>query len=223
MNCSRLLFLSAALLVAAGCAPGDKNPRYHVTGKVTYQGQPVDASNIDWSQVDFRRFNFIQPPGPKNVLGVVKFRFPNRHDVYMHDTPERFLFDKQARTFSHGCMRVQDPVRFAEIILGEDKNWSSVHIETLLSGPLNNEIALSRPIPVHLTYFTAVADADGKVRFSGDPYGKDARLATALAGRPVNLDIAPEPVDAQLEARRSRPASGIFEGAFDIFSGLFGN
>src|SRR5262249_23279960 len=189
---------------------------------VTYQGQPVDASNIDWSQVDFRRFNFIQPPGPKNVLGVVKFRFPNRHDVYMHDTPERFLFDKQARTFSHGCMRIQDPLRFAEIILDEDKSWSSVQIETLLSGPLNNEIALSRPIPVHVTYFTAVADADGKVRFSGDPYGKDARLATALAGRPVNLDIAPEPVDAQLEARRARPA-GLFEGAFDIFSGLFGN
>ena len=95
-------------------------------------------------QVDIRRFNFIQPPGPTNVLGVVKFRFPNKHDIYMHDTPERFLFDKQARAFSHGCMRVQDPVRFAEILLGEDKGWSPSQITALLSGTPNNEIALSQ-------------------------------------------------------------------------------
>jgi L,D-transpeptidase YcbB len=191
--------------------------------RVTYEGQPVDASTVNWSQVDVRRFNFIQPPGPKNVLGVVKFRFPNRHDVYMHDTPERFLFDKQARAFSHGCMRVQDPVRFAEFILGEDKGWSSAQVQALLSGPLNNEITLSRQIPVHVTYFTAVADADGKVRFTGDPYGKDALLATALAGRPVNLDIPPEPIETQLSDGRRRRSPGLFEGGFDIFSGLFGN
>jgi L,D-transpeptidase YcbB len=191
--------------------------------RVTYEGRPVDASNVNWSQVDIRRFNFIQPSGPKNVLGVVKFRFPNKHDIYMHDTPERFLFDRQARTLSHGCMRVQDPVRFAEIILGEDKGWSSVQVGALLSGPLNNEIALSHTIPVHVTYFTAVADADGKVRFSGDPYGKDARLASALAGRPVKLDIAPEPVEGPVaEARRGRPQTRASDG-FDIFSGLFGN
>jgi len=191
--------------------------------RVTYDGQPVDASTVNWSQVDIRRFNFIQPPGPKNVLGVVKFRFPNRHDVYMHDTTERFLFDKQARPFSHGCMRVQDPVRFAEIILGEDKGWSSAQVQALLSGPPNNEIALSHKIPVHVTYFTAVADADGKVRFTGDPYGKDARLATALAGRPVNLDIPPEPIDTQVSDSRRGRSPGLFEGGFNIFSGLFGN
>ena len=191
---------------------------------VTYQGQPVDASTINWPQVDIRRFNFIQPPGPKNVLGVVKFRFPNRHDVYMHDTPERFLFDRQSRVFSHGCMRVQDPIRFAEIILGEDKGWSSAQVSGLLSGPLNNEIALSRSIPVHVTYFTAVADADGRVRFTGDPYGKDARLASALAGRQVTLDIAPEPVDSHVaESRRKRQQPWGSGGGFDIFSGLFGN
>ena len=191
--------------------------------RVTYEGQPVDASTVNWSQVDIRRFNFIQPPGPKNVLGVVKFLFPNRHDVYMHDTPERFLFDKQARAFSHGCMRVQDPVRFAEIILGQDKGWSPTQVEALLSGPLNNEITLSRPIPVHVTYFTAIADADGEVRFTGDPYANDARLATALAGQPVNLNIPPEPVDTQLSEGRRGRSQGLFDGGFDIFSGLFGN
>jgi murein L,D-transpeptidase YcbB/YkuD len=191
--------------------------------RVVYDGRPVDASTVNWSQVDIRRFTFIQPPGPKNVLGVVKFRFPNRHDVYMHDTPERFLFDKQARAFSHGCMRVQDPMRFAEIILGQDNGWSAARVEALLSGPLNNEIALSRPIPVHVTYFTAIADADGKVTFTGDPYGKDAQLASALAGRPVNLDIAPEPIETQLSDSRRGRSPGLFEGGFNLFSGLFGN
>ena len=191
--------------------------------RVTYEGQPVDASTVNWSQVDMRRFYFIQPPGPKNVLGVVKFRFPNRHDVYMHDTSERFLFDKQARVFSHGCLRVQDPVRFAEIILGEDKGWSSAQVQALLAGPINNEITLSRKIPVHVTYFTAVADAEGKVRFTGDPYDKDARLAAALAGRPVNLDIPPEPIETQVSDGRRGRSPGLFEGGFNIFSGLFGN
>ena len=208
---------------AYGQGPSDIDILRQHNLRVTYEGQAVDASTVNWSQVDIRRFNFIQPPGPKNVLGVVKFRFPNRHDVYMHDTPERFLFDKQARAFSHGCMRVQDPVRFAEIILGEDKGWSSAQVQALLSGPLNNEIALSHQIPVHVTYFTAVADADGKVRFTGDPYGKDARLATALAGRPVNLDIPPEPIDTQLSDGRPGRSPGLFEGGFNIFSGLFGN
>ena len=190
---------------------------------VTYNGHLVDASNINWSEADIRSFNFIQPAGPENVLGVVKFVFPNRHDVYMHDTPERSLFDKQARTFSHGCIRVQDPARFAEIILGEDKGWTSAQIGELLSGTLNNEVALSRPIPVHVTYFTAIADADGTVRFTGDPYGKDAGFATALVGRPVTLDIAPEPVDNQLGVQRRQRPPGFLEDAFDMLSGLFGN
>jgi murein L,D-transpeptidase YcbB/YkuD len=189
--------------------------------RVSYNGQFVDASRINWSQTDIRRFTFIQPPGPQNVLGVVKFRFPNKHDVYMHDTPERLLLEKQARAFSHGCMRVQNPLRFAEIILGEDKGWSSGQIGTLVSGPPNNEIPLTHPIPVHVTYFTAVANEDGNIRFTGDPYGKDERLASALAGRPVQLYIPPEAQGAELaEARRARATS---QGTFDIFSGLFGN
>jgi hypothetical protein len=115
-------------------------------------------------------------------------------------------------------------IRFAEIILGEDKGWSSAQVSGLLSGPLNNEIALSRPVPVHVTYFTAVADADGQVKFTGDPYGKDARLASALAGREVTLDIAPEPVDNKVaDSRRKRPQSWGSGSGFDIFSGLFGN
>jgi len=189
--------------------------------RVAYNGTFVDASRIDWAQTDIRRFTFIQPPGPQNVLGVVKFRFPNRHDVYMHDTPERFLLESQARAFSHGCMRVENPLRFAEIILGEDKGWSSAQIGALAAGQPNNEITLTHPIPVHVTYFTVVADADGNVRFTGDPYGKDERLGSALAGRFVHLNIPSEAPDSQLtEARRARART---QGPIDIFAGLFGN
>jgi murein L,D-transpeptidase YcbB/YkuD len=139
----------------------------------------------------------------------------------MHDTPERFLLESQARAFSHGCMRVENPLRFAEIILGEDKGWSSTQIGALAAGQPNNEIALTHPIPVHVTYFTVVADADGNVRFTGDPYGKDERLASALAGRFVHLNIPPEAPDSQsTEARRARART---QGPSDIFSGLFGN
>src|SRR5262249_25611252 len=93
--------------------------------KVSRGGVPIDPASVDWSKVDIRTFDFTQPPGQKNVLGMVKFRFPNRHDIYMHDTPERHLFGGAVRAFSHGCMRVQNPVRLAEAILLHDRGWSS--------------------------------------------------------------------------------------------------
>ena len=77
--------------------------------KINYGGREVDPSTLDWSRIDIRALNIYQPPGPANVLGVVKFLFPNKHDVYMHDTPQRFLFAKPVRAESHGCMRVENP------------------------------------------------------------------------------------------------------------------
>ena len=93
--------------------------------KAYANGRQVDPNSVDWSSVDIRRFSFQQPPGPKNVLGDVKFLFPNSHDVYMHDTPERNLFGKSFRALSHGCMRVHEPRRLAEVLLAEDKGWSA--------------------------------------------------------------------------------------------------
>jgi len=192
--------------------------------KVSYNGRPVDASMVDWESVDIRRFNFIQPAGPGNVLGVVKFRFPNKHDIYMHDTPQRELFDKQTRTYSHGCMRVQDPGRLAEILLAEDKGWSASRVRGLLAEGYNNQIELTRRIPVHVTYFTAMVGDDGVLRSIADPYGHDNRVAAALAGRPLPLErldthASDEPVR---EVRRTRPRYREF-GSNDFFSGLFGN
>jgi L,D-transpeptidase YcbB len=169
--------------------------------KVSYNGRPVDANQVNWGQVDIRRFTFIQPAGPSNVLGVVKFRFPNKHDVYMHDTPQRELFRQTTRAFSHGCMRVENPGRLAEILLDEDKGWPADKVQGMLAQGYNNEVELTKQIPVHVTYFTARVGDDGQVSYFADIYGHDARVAAALAGKVV----APE-VIADAEETPARPA-----------------
>ena len=151
-------------------------------------GRQVDPDKINWGSVDVRQFQFTQPPSAKNVLGIVKFRFPNRHDVYMHDTPERHLFSGAVRAFSHGCMRVQNPIHLAEVILAYDKGWSAEKVNSMSHG--SAEVTLDKSVPVHVTYFTASADEDGKLKLFGDIYGKDARVASALSGRNVNLASA---------------------------------
>ena len=153
--------------------------------QVSRGGVPINPDSINWSSVDIRSFDFTQPPGPKNVLGIVKFRFPNKHDVYMHDTPERHLFGGAVRAFSHGCMRVQNPVRLAEVLLAHDKGWASDKVAEYVRR--GGEIKLSTPIPVHVTYFTAVAGEDGKVQVRADLYGLDSRLASALEGQAVRI------------------------------------
>jgi murein L,D-transpeptidase YcbB/YkuD len=190
--------------------------------RVSYNGRPVDASQVDWSQVDIRRFTFIQPPGTSNVLGAVKFRFPNKHDIYMHDTPQRELFEKPVRAFSHGCMRVQNPGKLAEILLGEDKGWSAEQVRDLMARGGNNEITLSTQIPVHVTYFTAVAGEDGHVKFQADLYGHDRRLIAALAGKPLPLEPAPNANDGLREASQKR-GKAYQQTSNDFFQGLFGN
>ncbi len=192
--------------------------------KVSYNGKPVDASQVDWQQVDIRRFTFIQPAGPTNVLGGIKFRFPNKHDIYMHDTPQRDLFEKTVRAYSHGCIRVQNPGRLAEILLEEDKGWSAAHVRGLLAMGGNNEVTLTKQIPVHITYFTVMVGDDGRLQSFGDLYGHDNRVASAMAGRPLPLEApsvtAASPKDSK-EARRAKPYKQTNNN--DFFAGLFGN
>ena len=153
--------------------------------RVVYNGRPVDPSSVNWGSVDVRRFSFIQSAGPHNVLGVVKFMFPNKHDIYMHDTPQRELFEQQVRLFSHGCIRVHNPGRLAELLLAEDKGWPAEQVRGLLAQGNNNEVQLQRQIPVHVTYFTAVVGEDGHVNYFADVYGHDNRVLAALGGRPL--------------------------------------
>ena len=92
--------------------------------RINIGGREVDPASIDWGRVDIRTLNIYQPPGPDNVLGNVKFVFPNKHDIYMHDTTQKFLFAKDVRAESHGCMRVQNPDQLATILLKHDQGWT---------------------------------------------------------------------------------------------------
>ncbi len=159
--------------------------------RVSMNGHPVDPDSVDWSSVDIRRFQFTQGAGGKNVLGIVKFRFPNKHDVYMHDTPDRHLFGDGQRAFSHGCMRTQNPIHLAEVILAHDKGYTPAQINEMVASGQTNEIALKTPIPVHVAYFTAEADEKGQVRYFADLYGLDSRVASALRGQPVHFGSDP--------------------------------
>lgn len=152
--------------------------------RVSRGGRAVNPNQVDWNSVNIQTFDFQQPPGPKNPLGDVKFMFPNSHDVYMHDTPERHLFGRSMRALSHGCMRIQDPRRFAEVILGEDKGWSADKVRGMFNG-YSSTIALDKHIPVHVTYVTARVDDNGKLRTYGDVYGLDGRTARALTGQSI--------------------------------------
>ncbi|MBL8884321.1 MAG: L,D-transpeptidase family protein [Hyphomicrobium sp.] len=151
--------------------------------KPTLNGRPVDANSIDWNNVDIRRFSFTQPAGGENPLGDVKFRFPNRHDVYMHDTTQKGLFAQSFRALSHGCIRVQNPERLAEVLLEADRGWDKGKVRALFNS--GGEVTLERPVPVYITYFTARVDDQGKLKTYADVYGNDGRLLSALAGRSV--------------------------------------
>lgn len=122
-----------------------------------------------------------QKPGPKNALGLVKFIFPNHYNVYLHSTPEPELFLKARRDFSHGCIRVQDPVGMAEWVLRDKPEWTEEKIRAVMNGDQTTEVHLDKPIPVLILYTTAVGEPDGEVRFFRDIYGQDSDLGKALA------------------------------------------
>ena len=139
---------------------------------------------IDWKTVDVSKCSFTQPPGKKSVLGDFKFKFPNKYSVYMHDTHDRSLFRNARRTYSHGCVRIRNPRRMAEILLDHDKGITSERIGKILSGPqvLHKE-TLNKPVPVHMTYFTASIDDEGRLKMHPDYYGHDRRISLALTGK----------------------------------------
>ena len=148
--------------------------------RIRYGGREIDPGAIDWSRVDIRTLELFQPPGPGNVLGRVKFVFPNKHDVYMHDTPQKFLFANAVRAESHGCMRVQNPDQLAAVLLKQDQNWSQARTLSAIENGYDQQVGLRQKIPVYVTYFTLKINDDGSVSTYGDIYGHDARMAAAL-------------------------------------------
>lgn len=178
--------------------------------RIKVGNRDIDPGSVDWGSADMRNFHFYQPSGGGNVLGIVKFAFPNKHDIYMHDTPSKSLFNSEVRTFSHGCMRVRDPRKFAEVLLREDKGWEPQRIAQALAaggGQDENRIGLSKKIPVHVTYFTAIAGDDGKVGFRNDIYGHDQRINDALSGKPIHLIAQSDPVLIQARSVQEAQAN----------------
>ena len=152
--------------------------------KAEINGRIVQPGTVDWREVDMRSVHIFQPPGEGNALGRVKFLFPNRHDVYLHDTPSKSLFNETSRAFSHGCIRVRDPLKLAEVILSHDKNWTREQVDRqATNGPENTEIKLERPIPIHITYFTAWVDDGDKLHTAKDVYGHEARVQLGIEGK----------------------------------------
>jgi murein L,D-transpeptidase YcbB/YkuD len=161
-------------------------------------GRVIRPSRINWAKVDIRRIPIVQGPGPGNPLGRMKFIFPNAHDVYMHDTPDKHLFNASVRTFSHGCMRLRNPQRYAEIILAERRGFTPDDVAQQLSVKDTVKVDLLDHVPVHVTYFTVVPDGHGGLRFLDDIYDHDRRIADAFAGVPYAKIAARDPALAQL-------------------------
>lgn len=141
---------------------------------------------IDWRAVDRGRiaFRLRQDPGPANVLGRIKFMLPNPYDVYLHDTPYREDFGKSVRAFSHGCIRIEKPEDLALWLLAGDRRWSAEKLDRALASLTDLTVKVAGRVPVHVTYATAWADADGTVEFREDVYGRDESLRAALEAPP---------------------------------------
>lgn len=152
---------------------------YHGWGAERVQ---VDPTSVNWTSLSSRNFPYqlVQAPGDQNALGQVKFMFPNKFDVYLHDTPSRELFRKAERSFSSGCIRVHEPLDLAMALLGSEKGWDRARIDTTVLSKKTTTVTLNEPVPVHLEYWTAWAGDDGLLQFRNDVYTRDTRLYEAL-------------------------------------------
>ncbi|MEP6391477.1 MAG: L,D-transpeptidase family protein [Halioglobus sp.] len=162
------------------------NPRYVVDkGYRLYDsnGAVVDPLTVNWSNYSSSTFPFrvVQMPGPDNAMGQVKFMFPNRHAVYLHDTPSKSLFSKTQRAFSAGCIRVQNPLDFARVLLNDPAKWSDQQIQGLVdSGDPQHVVRIQRQINVMLMYWTVSPTTSSRIQFHPDVYQLDAAALAAL-------------------------------------------
>ncbi|MBL9048566.1 MAG: L,D-transpeptidase family protein [Tabrizicola sp.] len=153
------------------------------------RGRVVSRGSVDFAAYNARNFPFAlrQPPSDGNALGKVKFMFPNPHNIYLHDTPSKSLFDKEVRAYSHGCIRVADPFDLAHELLSWQSDNAEAEFEAALQTGDETMVKLKQHLPVHLVYFTAYPDAKGRITYRRDIYGRDAALFDALSAAGVEL------------------------------------
>ena len=169
-----------------------KEPNYLMKQHIrVFQGwgaeaNEIDPKSIDWYKVDAKNFRYRlrQDPGPWNALGRVKFMFPNRFNVYIHDTPSRELFNKTARMFSSGCIRIEKPIELTAYLLRDDPKWTSESILAAIDRQVEQTVQLREPIWVHLLYWTAWVSEDNITHFVRDIYGRDKLLDEAFQEKP---------------------------------------
>jgi L,D-transpeptidase YcbB len=162
-----------------------KNPNYLTRNNMkilTSSGMEVSPSSIDWGKVNPRTFPYIirQEPGQNNSLGLVKFMFPNKYSVYIHDTPARSLFEREDRALSHGCIRIQKPFELAKLLLSFDPSWTDEEIRKAMHLSKEKIVMLDRKIPVVVLYLTYWADSKGDYFFRRDLYSRDTEIYNSL-------------------------------------------
>ncbi|MEZ4938727.1 MAG: L,D-transpeptidase family protein [Crocinitomicaceae bacterium] len=154
--------------------------------RVFRKKEEIDPKTVDWKKYSHDKFPFRirQEPGPKNSLGIIKFQFPNKHSVYIHDTPTKWLFKTQMRYYSHGCMRLENPRDLAYYLIATDpKNrFVADSLETELEKAENKAITLRKSIPIFIEYRTVTADSLGNISFYNDYYGRDEKFIKAIFG-----------------------------------------
>jgi murein L,D-transpeptidase YcbB/YkuD len=199
------------------------NPTWHVPPSIVH-GEYLPALAQDPTVLDRMGLKVAknpdgstsiwQPPGDKNALGRIRFNFPNKFLVYQHDTPDKYLFAYDKRAYSHGCMRVFDPPKYAEMLLSitrPNDSYSLDRIHKMINEGQEQDIQFptSSYIPVNLTYQTAFVDDDGKLQFRDDVYGRDRQILAILKGS--DLKMADVPVNQHDDMRR-REALAIPDG-----------
>jgi murein L,D-transpeptidase YcbB/YkuD len=152
--------------------------------------QEVNPATVNWSTMTAAHFPYLlrQDPGPRNALGRIKFMFLNKYHIYLHDTPARPLFEETQRDFSHGCIRIQHPIELAVYLLRNDPRWDRDALLAALDDAEDRTVPLPEPMPIHLLYWTAWADADGTIQFRRDIHDRDAPLFTALRALPPSTE-----------------------------------
>jgi len=158
------------------------NNNMKIISKINNKNTIIDPSFVDWENIDPYNapIRIRQDPGNKNALGRVKFIFPNNHRVYLHDTPSRNLFSRNYRAFSHGCVRVENPLEFAKVLLSDTENWTNEKFDYFAKRKKTKTIKFEKPIPIHITYMTAWADEQGIINFRPDIYKRDSQIADNL-------------------------------------------
>jgi murein L,D-transpeptidase YcbB/YkuD len=149
----------------------------------------MDPETIDWSRITAKTlsYQFRQEPGPLNPLGQIKFMFPNRFNVYLHDTPSRRLFSENVRTFSHGCTRIERPIELVEYLLQDAPVWTRDKLLSTIEEGTEQKVPIPHPLNVHFLYLTALVDEKGSLQFRNDIYKRDPLLDKALRKKPTLL------------------------------------